>query len=371
MLPEKTSTIITSLTSILILVLVLCLDSPRAQSSNAKFPDAETLYRTNAALSFERFNFTSGLSPNEKGHPNGRGTQIVWGRGCGSGFLVDADGTLVTNYHVVRRAHKLIARFETGATYEIPHVRVYDSRNDLAVVKIKSNEKFAAAKLGNSDDLKVFDEVMAVGNPRCQGVVPIDGKVNQLRVDDRTTKLGLIRHTAAIAGGSSGGALYRGQEIVGVNVSGFPDAPIYFAVPINKAKVLLENPEFRNRLLYLPDVFPDDLQALVGNAKRFYQLEAMNGRIGPKAGQQPGRWAVQMMVTELHDLAFTVAPEPGQDRKNLDLLLWNQAGNLIGYGKFGESVLLSTDNTQPVRVEVQNYGLTPVNVGLKVFRIHW
>lgn len=84
--------------------------------------------------------------------------------GQGSGFLVDSQGTLVTNYHVIKYASSAIAKSANGAFYKVNGVLAVDATNDLAVLSLDGSG-FTFLKLGDSDAEQVGDKVIAIGSP--------------------------------------------------------------------------------------------------------------------------------------------------------------------------------------------------------------
>ncbi|MBD3284875.1 trypsin-like serine protease, partial [candidate division WOR-3 bacterium] len=84
--------------------------------------------------------------------------------GLGSGFIVEASGTVVTNYHVIEYAEKATVTLTNGKTYDVKGVFAYDNERDIAVLDI-NGKNLPALELGDSDDLEVGDDIVAIGNP--------------------------------------------------------------------------------------------------------------------------------------------------------------------------------------------------------------
>jgi S1-C subfamily serine protease len=82
----------------------------------------------------------------------------------GSGFLVSADGEIVTNYHVIKDAHSAIVKLSNGAFFPVSGVLVSDANKDLAVIKV-SGKNLPFLTLGDIDSLHVGDHVVAIGSP--------------------------------------------------------------------------------------------------------------------------------------------------------------------------------------------------------------
>ncbi|MBK7142654.1 MAG: trypsin-like peptidase domain-containing protein [bacterium] len=174
------------------------------------------------------------------------------GMSSGSGFFFREDGYILTNNHVVKDAAELIVRTASG--YEYPAKLVgSDPFTDLAVIKVEPEEKVTVIPFGNSNDLKVGDWAIAIGNPFPQqglertvtvGVISAKGRSN-LRFGDETPRFqNYIQTDASINPGNSGGPLInlRG-ECVGVNAAiSSPTGSsvgIGFAIPINIARAVV------------------------------------------------------------------------------------------------------------------------------------
>ena len=162
-------------------------------------------------------------------------------RSLGSGFIIDKEGYILTNNHVVEKASAIKVRLKDGKEYDAKIVG-RDSKTDIAVIKISTKNGVSVATLGDSDKLEVGEWVLAVGNPFglehtvTAGIVSAKGRViGQGPYDD------FIQTDASINPGNSGGPLFNLKgEVVGINtaiVSG--GTGIGFAIPINLAKSLL------------------------------------------------------------------------------------------------------------------------------------
>ncbi len=137
----------------------------------------------------------------------GRQTQ----QGAGSGWILREDGVIVTNNHVVEGAKKITVEMADGRTYQTDPENVYrDARTDLAVVKIKA-AGLPAVTIGNSENLRLGEWVVALGNPLGQGLRIKEGTISGLKVSlplEQGQKLyDLIETSAAINPGNSGGPL--------------------------------------------------------------------------------------------------------------------------------------------------------------------
>ncbi|WP_143170929.1 HhoA/HhoB/HtrA family serine endopeptidase [[Phormidium ambiguum] IAM M-71] len=164
-------------------------------------------------------------------------------RGQGSGFIIDKNGVILTNAHVVDQADKVTVTLKDGRTFA-GKVQGVDEVTDLAVVKIDPKGKILpVAPLGDSASVQVGDWAIAVGNPLGLDNTVTLGIVSTLKrpsvevgVPDK--RLDFIQTDAAINPGNSGGPLLNSSgEVIGINTAIRPGAMgIGFAIPINKAK---------------------------------------------------------------------------------------------------------------------------------------
>jgi serine protease Do len=164
--------------------------------------------------------------------------------GVGSGFIIDSNGTILTNYHVVDGSQKLSVTLADGKNYDAK-VLGKDQKSDIAVIKIDAGRDLPAVTLGDSDRLEVGEWVMAIGNP-----FGLDHTVTSGIVSAKGRNIGagpydnFIQTDASINPGNSGGPLInlRG-EVVGINTAIFSQSGgnigIGFAIPSNSVKELL------------------------------------------------------------------------------------------------------------------------------------
>jgi S1-C subfamily serine protease len=164
-------------------------------------------------------------------------------QGQGSGFIVDANGTILTNAHVVNGADQVTVTLKDGRKFKA-EVKGADEVTDLAVVKIQGQGNgFPTSELGDSDRVEVGDWAIAVGNPLGLDNTVTLGIVSTLNRPSATAgipekRLDFIQTDAAINPGNSGGPLLNEQgEVIGINTAIRANAMgIGFAIPINKAK---------------------------------------------------------------------------------------------------------------------------------------
>jgi serine protease Do len=167
-------------------------------------------------------------------------------RSLGTGFIISADGYILTNDHVVNGADEIKVKLSDGRVFS-GTVRGVDPKLDLALIKIEAGQQLPVAKLGDSDKLRIGEWVMAIGNPFgleqtvTVGIVSAKGRVIGAGPYDD-----FIQTDASINPGNSGGPLFNVQgEVVGINtaiVSG--GQGIGFAIPVNMAKQIV--PQLRD-----------------------------------------------------------------------------------------------------------------------------
>lgn len=165
--------------------------------------------------------------------------------GAGSGSVLDREGHILTNNHVVRGAREIYVRLYNGEEYPAGVVGS-DDLNDLAVIKIEAPEDFLhPISMGDSAQLRVGQKIHAIGNPfgleRTYTVGIVSSLNRQLPTADRRTMKSIVQIDAAINPGNSGGPLLNNQgEMVGVNVAIASkvgeSSGVGFAIPVNTAK---------------------------------------------------------------------------------------------------------------------------------------
>ena len=239
---------------------------------------------------------------------NQANTTNVWGQvsetaASGTGFIISADGYILSNYHVVEGASRLTVMTYMGDEYEAKLVG-FDKMNDVAILKVEAAGLDAVA-IGSSDDLIVGDQVVAIGNPL--GELTSSLTVGYISAKDRTINtdgslINMMQTDAAINPGNSGGPLFNMKgEVVGITTakysgstgSGASIEGIGFAIPIADVMSMTEDliaNGYRTNMAYLGVVVMD----LDGNTAAMYSLPMGSyvrsvepGSCAEKAGIQP------------------------------------------------------------------------------------
>ena len=168
-------------------------------------------------------------------------SQISDGMSCGTGCIIDKNGTILTSAHVVDVGNSVVVTMSNGQNYTAKVIKKLGENKDIALLKIDVPTELKTVKLGDSEKIKVGQKVLAIGNPfgfngtLTQGIISrIDYTKNRIQTD------------AAINPGSSGGPLLnKNGEIIGINQAIYnPDNNISnigigFAIPINLVKEYL------------------------------------------------------------------------------------------------------------------------------------
>ena len=175
----------------------------------------------------------------EFGTPQKRRTSAL-----GSGFIIDAKGIVVTNNHVIKNAEDIFVRVNGDKEYEAKIIGS-DPLSDIALLQIKSEDKFSPVKFGDSDKARIGDWVIAIGNPFGLG-----GTVTSGIISARNRSIGLSRYEdyiqtdASINQGNSGGPLFdMNGDVIGINTAIFGQAGsigIGFSIPANSAKIVID-----------------------------------------------------------------------------------------------------------------------------------
>lgn len=257
---------------------------------------------------------------------------VIEQKGGGTGFIITHDGLILTNRHVVAdsRAEYTVLTSD-GKDYSAKVVATDPSPGvDLAIVKIEATG-LPVVELGSSDDLKIGQFVVAIGNALAEfqntvtlGVVSAkDRQITAGGADGAERLEGLIQTDAAINPGNSGGPLVnlRGQ-VVGINTAVSAEAQnIGFAIPINLAKTAIESYQNNGKIVrpflgirYLPitkeiaelENLPVDRGALIIRGEGPGQLPVVPGSPAETAGLEEGDIIVEINkeeITELRSLA--------------------------------------------------------------------
>jgi len=212
-------------------------------------------------------------------------------KGMGSGFIINEDGEIVTNYHVISGSQNITVTLSDQKDQKQYKAKVLgtDRRQDLAVLKISADRKLPIVRLGDSDNIMVGQKVLAIGNPfglagtLTTGIVSSLGR--SLQNEDGNNLEGLIQTDAAINPGNSGGPLLDSRgSVIGINTAIYGSQTatgeagsigIGFALPINRAKAMLE--ELRTTGHVSKPVLGVEAYPVAGDLARALRLPASGG----------------------------------------------------------------------------------------------
>lgn len=167
----------------------------------------------------------------------------------GSGFVINPNGEILTNYHVISGSQQVEVTLTDQSKYKAT-ILMRDRVNDLALIKIEPKKKLTYLNLGDSDRLQVGQKVLAIGNPfgfdgtLTTGVVSSLGRT--IEAENNRKMEGMIQTDASINSGNSGGPLLDSQgNVIGINTAIYGpnggSVGIGFALPINRAKMMLDD----------------------------------------------------------------------------------------------------------------------------------
>jgi len=226
-------------------------------------------------------------------------------RGAGSGFIIDADGSILTNNHVVDRAERITVKLSDGRTLR-EHLVGADPDTDIALIKVDGQTGLPVAPLGDSATLRMGEWVCAIGNPLgyehtvTVGVISYLGrKLFDMSLDN------YIQTDAAINFGNSGGPLINSRgEVIGINAAISSRASsIGFAVPINGASAVL--PQLRARGRVSRGYMGVDLREIDSDLEQSLKLTVDHGAMvqDVKAGSPADRAGLRPydVITSLDD----------------------------------------------------------------------
>jgi serine protease Do len=297
-------------------------------------------------------------------------------QGVGSGFIMSQDGYILTNNHVVEDADQIKVKLAGGKEFDGKIVG-RDPKTDLALVKIAGDSDLQPLKLGNSDDLKVGNWVVAVGSPFgleqtvTAGIVSAKGRVIGSGPYDN-----FIQTDASINPGNSGGPLINLQgEVVGINTAIIASGQgIGFAIPINMAKEIAPQLQKRGHVtrgllgVNIQDVTPELAKSLgLKESKGALISQVVPGGPADKAGFEQGDVIVNFdgrLVVDSKDLPRIVASTPVG--KTVTVKLLRDGQEVERQAKVGE---MGEENTSAAESPIHpSLGVTVQNLTPQVAR---
>lgn len=232
--------------------------------------------------------------------------------GAGSGVILSKDGYIVTNHHVIDGASKITVTTRSGKSFEAKLIGS-DSATDLAVLKIEA-EDLQPAVLGDSSKLNVGDTAVAIGNPlgSLGGTVTsgiISALDREVTIDNQ--KMQLLQTNAAINPGNSGGGLFNANgELIGIvnaKSSGDSIEGLGFAIPVNRAKEiinnLIENGYVKGRASLGVTLVNGSDSFFEEDTTQVYIYDVSKGSAADKAGLKRGDQILKIDDTSIKDIS--------------------------------------------------------------------
>ncbi len=289
--------------------------------------------------------------------------------GAGSGVVIDKDGYILTNYHVVKNAEKITVKLSDDRKYS-GKVIGKDAKTDLAVVKIKPSGKLVVAKWGDSDKIRVGDWAIAIGSPfgleQTVTVGIISAKRQNVEAQGNVYR-DVIQTDASINRGNSGGPLVNIHgEIIGINTLIYSQSGgsvgVGFAIPINRAKEILETLKTKGKVergfLGVKIEKVDDVFAKQYGLKEktgVVVTDVVSGLSADKAGIKRGDIILEFggqkieSAEKLQDIVAAAAPN-----KKIDVVVWRDNSKKVisvVLGEWTEEQVASVEETSPGKSE--------------------
>ena len=223
--------------------------------------------------------------------------------GYGSGFNVDKNGLIVTNYHVIEEGDGVVVRFKNGDSFEALHYTFVDEDKDFVILKIPGYN-LPYSSFGNSDEIKIGQDVVAIGNPEGEFHVMTSGIISQKKEVGSHQR---FVTDVTIAHGSSGGPLFNSEyEVIAITTSGKGlGLDINFAIPSKyvQGAINSSSSSTKKNIGYDRDKRLDEILSIVksGSFRRFPNQilgEAVNNAVkNPKWSSGIGYTSGQPLVT--------------------------------------------------------------------------
>lgn len=274
----------------------------------------------------------------------------------GSGVIINKDGTIITNYHVIKGGSKVTVTLSDGKQYDA-EIKGSDAQADIAVLKIKAPD-LPVVEIGDSSKLQVGQTVVAIGNPLgaefSQTVT--DGIISGINRDLRNDaqNFNLIQTNAAINSGNSGGALVDGSgRLIGINtmkISATGVEGLGFAIPINGVMKIVDELIAKGHidhayLGFTGYVMNENIAAQIGSKEKSGIIIAQLVKNGPaeNAGLQPYDIIIKAedkKINDFEDIGKLLSKKKPGDKITLTIVRDNQ-----------EKEVQVTLGTKPVEAE--------------------
>ena len=291
----------------------------------------------------------------------------------GSGFIIDEKGIVITNNHVIKDADDILVRVNGDKEYEATIIGK-DPLSDIAVLQIKSKDKFLPVKFGDSNKSRIGDWVIAIGNPFGLG-----GTVTAGIISARNRNIGMTRYEdfiqtdASINQGNSGGPLFNMDgDVIGINTAILGQSGsigIGFSIPSNNAKIVIDQlikyGETKRgwlgvRIQYVTKEIAD--AAKLNKPRGALVQSVADGSPSEKGGKKAGDIILEFdgkLINEMKELPLIVAQtEVG---KTVDVKVWRNQREVIKKVKLGR-----LETSEDFNIKKAEGPKTTVIEGLKI-----
>ncbi len=291
----------------------------------------------------------------------------------GSGFIIDEKGIVITNNHVIKDADDILVRVNGDKEYEATIIGK-DPLSDIAVLQIKSKDKFLPVKFGDSNKSRIGDWVIAIGNPFGLG-----GTVTAGIISARNRNIGMTRYEdfiqtdASINQGNSGGPLFNMDgDVIGINTAILGQSGsigIGFSIPSNNAKIVIDQlikyGETKRgwlgvRIQYVTKEISD--AAKLNKPRGALVQSVADGSPSEKGGIKAGDIILEFdgkLINEMKELPLIVAQtEVG---KTVDVKVWRNQREVIKKVKLGR-----LETSEDFNIKKAEGPKTTVIEGLKI-----
>ncbi len=270
----------------------------------------------------------------------------------GSGFIIDPDGYIVTNNHVIDNADKIKVKLASGKEFDAKLVG-QDPKTDLALIKIKGSKELVPLKLGDSEAIEVGTWVVAIGSPFgleqtvTAGIVSAKGRIlGSGPYDD------FIQTDASINPGNSGGPLIdMNGRVVGINTAIVPNGQgIGFAIPIHLAKGIIE--QLKNKGAVSRGWLGIGIQDITEELSEYYKLGKKSGVLVTRVykGDPADKGGIKQ-----NDIIMAINGKPVSAGRQLSIII---AG--IGEGQRTEISILRNGKEKTVHVNIAKQSDTKI-----------
>jgi len=253
-------------------------------------------------------------------------------KSLGSGVIIDKDGYIVTNFHVINDADEIVVKTSEGKKYKAKVIGK-DKKTDIALIKVDSDKPFPFANMGSSDKIEVGESVIAIGNPFgleqtvTKGIISAKGRViGSGPYDD------FLQTDASINPGNSGGPLFNmNGDVIGINTAIVASGQgIGFAIPIDMAKTVIK--QLRNGGKVVRGWLGVMIQEITPELAKNFKLkdekgalitEVIKGSPAEKGGMKRGDIVISLdgkKIKNIRELSREAANKPVGDKVKVEVL---------------------------------------------------